>query len=289
MIRLAALLCALLPAACAHRGPPAPTPHYVLGAPYQAGGVWRYPRERYDTVLTGLATVYADGHPALTADGEVFDQTALAAAHPTLQLPAIARLTDLETGRQVLLRINDRGPATPHRLIEVTRRTARLLGFPASGTARVRLEILPAESHAAVESLPGAPGLAITAAPRAAVQEIPLGPAGSLRPAPAWTPTPQAVVSAAPTAPPMRLPDSVTQTLPAPGLLWVQLSSFQGYRYAAIQRARLANLNPEIVAGQHGGEQEYRVRTRAVCDNLPGRCRAGPGDRRGSNRGKDRR
>ena len=105
-------------------------------------------------------------------------------------------------------------------------------------------------------SLPGAPGLAITAAPRAAVQEIPLGPAGSLRPNAAGTPTPQAVVSAAPNRSPMRLPESVTQTLPAPGRLWVQLSSFQGYRYAAIQRARLVNLNPEIVAGQHGGEQE---------------------------------
>ena len=95
----------------------------------------------------------------LTTDGEAFDQTALAAAHQTLQLPAIVRLTNLENGLQVLVRINDRGPATPHRLIEVTRRTATLLRFPGDAAVRVRLEVLPAESHAAVDAVPGAPKL----------------------------------------------------------------------------------------------------------------------------------
>ena len=68
---------------------------------------------------------------ALTADGEAFDQSALAAAHQTLQLPAVARLTNLENGLQVMVRINDRGPATPHRLVEVTRRTADAAAVPA--------------------------------------------------------------------------------------------------------------------------------------------------------------
>ena len=85
-VRLAfSLLLALLAASC-HRPPPT-TPHYVLGAPYQAGGVWYYPRESYDGQETGLAIVYAADHADLTADGEAFDQTALAAAHQTLQLP----------------------------------------------------------------------------------------------------------------------------------------------------------------------------------------------------------
>ncbi len=109
-----AMTAALLLASCQH-APPA-NPHYVLGAPYQAGGAWYYPRESYERSETGIATVYPSGHADLTADGEVFDQTALAAAHQTLQLPAIARLTNLENGRQVVVRINDRGPATPHRL-----------------------------------------------------------------------------------------------------------------------------------------------------------------------------
>ena len=153
-MRLACALLLVLLAASCHRPPPA-NPHYVLGAPYQAGGVWYYPRESYEGQETGLATVYSSGHAELTTDGEAFDQTALAAAHQTLQLPAVVRLTNLENGLQVLVRINDRGPASPHRLIEVTRRTATLLRFPADAAVRVRLEVLPAESHAAVDAVPG--------------------------------------------------------------------------------------------------------------------------------------
>ena len=89
----------------------------------------------------------------------MFDQTALAAAHPTIQLPAIARLTNLENGRQVIVRVNDRGSGDPRRLVEITRRTALLLGVPPGGVARVRLQVLPGESHAAADALPGAPSL----------------------------------------------------------------------------------------------------------------------------------
>ena len=263
MSRLLALLCALLPAACTQHHPPAPSPHYVLGAPYQAGGVWRYPQASYDAVETGLATVYQGAHPPLTADGEAFDQTALAVAHPTLQLPAIARLTDLDTGRQVMVRINDRGPATPHRLIEVTSRTAQLLGFPPNGLARVRLHVLPAESHAAADALPGAPSLEVATAPRTGVAEQQLAaPAGASR-ASALPATPVSQLAPAvvlPAAPPMRLPETATQTTPEPGSLWVQVGSFLGYRYAAIQRVRLAALHPQIVTGETAGQQEFRVR-----------------------------
>ena len=76
---------------------PAAAPHYVLGQPYQTGGVWRYPREQFAGTDTGLAVV-ASRQPGLTADGEVFDQGVLAAAHRTLQLPALARVTDLGPG-----------------------------------------------------------------------------------------------------------------------------------------------------------------------------------------------
>ena len=261
MSRVVALLCALLPAACTHHPGTVASPHYTLGPSYESGGTWRYPRESYDANLTGLATIYTGKHPPLTTDGEAFDQAALAAAHPTLQLPAIARLTDLETGRQIVVRINDRGPTTPHRLIAVTARTAKLLEFPASGVARVRLEVLPAESRAAVDSLPGAPSLPMSASPRASVQELPLAPlAGTSAAPPAWkAPEVPATVSAA-TAPPLRLPETMTLTIPAPGALWVRLGSFQSYRYAAIQHARLSVLHPEIVAAEQGGQQEFRVR-----------------------------
>jgi rare lipoprotein A len=254
-----ALLLAILGTSC-HRPPPA-NPHYVLGPPYQVGGgVWYYPRERYELQETGLASVYPSGHADLTADGEAFDQTALAAAHQTLQLPAIARLTNLENGRQVLVRINDRGPATPHRLIEVTRRMAALLDFPADGVARVRLQVQPTESYAAVDAVPGAPMLELATAPLGAVQQVDLPPPGVTAPlhaAAASAPSQPAAQAVAATD--MRLPEAATQASPEPGNLFVRLGTFQTLAYANIERARVAGLGARIVSTREGRVQTHRV------------------------------
>ena len=126
------LAISLLVAACTP--PLKPDPHYVLGKPYQVGSAWLYPRESFDLDETGIAAIAPSGPPRLTTDGEVFDQTALAAAHPTIQLPAIARLTNLENGREVTVRVNDRGTGDPHRLVEVTNRTAALLECRPTGS-----------------------------------------------------------------------------------------------------------------------------------------------------------
>jgi rare lipoprotein A len=258
-VRLAlALSLALLAASC-HRPPP-PQPHYVLGAPYQAGGVWYYPRDNYEGTETGLATVYPADHPELTADGEAFDQTNLAGAHQTLQLPAIVRLTNLENGLQLLIRINDRGPATPHRLVEVTHRTATLLRFANDAAVRVRLEVLPAESHAAADALPGAPKLELTAAPVGAVQQSDLPAPGSAAPAvapAAAEPSEEAAsVTAAAIVP---LPESVTQGVANPGQLFIRLGTFQNREYANIQRARVAGLGATIETSRVGRQSTYRV------------------------------
>ncbi len=254
-----ALLLAVLATSC-HRPPPPANPHYVLGAPYQVGGAWYYPRERYELQETGLATVYPSGHADLTADGEVFDQTALAAAHQTLQLPAIARLTNLENGRQVLVRINDRGPATPHRLIEVTRRTAALLDFPADGAARVRLQVQPTESYAAVDAVPGAPMLELATAPLGAVQQTDLPPPGGKSPVnAAAAPTPAQPTAQTVAATDLRLRETVTRGSPEPGNLFVRLGTFQTFAYADIQRARVARLGARIVSTREGRVQTHRV------------------------------
>jgi rare lipoprotein A len=254
-----ALLLALLAASCQRATPPA-NPHYLLGQPYQAGDFWFYPRESYEATETGIAIVYPSGHADFTADGELFDQTAMAAAHQILQLPAIARLTNLDNGRQVLVRINDRGPTTPHRLIEITRRAATLLDFPADGVARVRLQVLPVESHAAVDAVPGTPKLDLTMAPRGDVQQTDLPPLGSMAPVnvgPAPAPAlPQAETVAAPD---LRLPEMLTQTPPDPGNLFVQLSIFQNFQYADIQRARVGGLGARIVSTREGRRQSHRV------------------------------
>ena len=176
----------------------------MLGAPYQAGGVWYYPRESYEGQETGLATVYPSGHAELTADGEVFDQTALAAAHQTLQLPAIARLTNLENGRQVLVRINDRGPATPHRLIEVTRRTATLLRLPGRRRgARAAGGAAGGKPRGGRCGAGRAEAGARRGAASATVQQSDLPPPGSAAPATPRRPTPVAAAPAAPAAAPI--------------------------------------------------------------------------------------
>jgi rare lipoprotein A len=239
-----------------------PDPHYVLSKPYQVGGVWFYPRESYDLDQTGLAAVAQGDVPRLTTDGEVFDQTALAAGYKTIQLPAIARITDLETGRAVTVRLNDRGAGDPRRLVEVTRRTAALLGMPPNGIARVRLQVLPNESHAAADALPGAPSLAMTAAPRGGVQVAELAPLpgvrqGGGRALPAVPVADPVQAVAAP--PPMRLPEVVTQTVPQPGQLMVELDTFQEYQYAAVQRAKMGGAGARIVSIVDGRTHRFRV------------------------------
>lgn len=112
-----------------------------IGRPYQIAGRWYYPAANptYDEV--GIASWYGPNfHGRPTANGEVYDMDALTAAHTTLPLPSIVRVTNLENGRSVLLRVNDRGPFVKDRLIDVSRRAAQLLGFAAKGTARVRVE-----------------------------------------------------------------------------------------------------------------------------------------------------
>jgi rare lipoprotein A len=239
-----------------------PDPHYVLGKPYQVGNIWYYPKEAFDLDETGLAAVIRGDSARLTADGEVFDQTALAAAHPTIQLPAIAHLTNLENGREVTIRLNDRGSGDPHRLVEITRRTALLLAMPADGVARVRLQVLPNESHAAADALPGAPSLALTAAPRGGVEVAELPPPPGVRQGNgrALPVVPATGSSEAPAAvPPLRLPEAITQMMPQPGRLMVQLDTFEEYEYAAVQRARMGAAGARIVSIVGGRRTRFRV------------------------------
>ena len=254
----------MLLASC-HRGPP-PNPHYVLGAPYRSGGVWFYPRESYDDDETGLAVLYPPGHAPLTTDGERFDEGALTIAHATLQLPAIARLTNLENGRQIDVRINDRGTPTPHRLTQVTPRVATLLAFPRDGVVRVRLQVLAVPSHDTSDEMPDAPKLALITAPVMAVEQSDLPPPGS-SPGTASTPRP---VSETPSQTPSpritAMPEAITQVAPDPGSLYVELGTFQNYRYAELQRAYVGGLGARVVATGEGRRSSFRVEIGPLAD-----------------------
>jgi rare lipoprotein A len=127
---------------------------YKVGEPYKIGGHWYYPKVDYEYEAEGRASWYGKGfHGKQTANGEQFDQDALTAAHQTLPLPSVVRVTNLENGRTLVLRVNDRGPFVRGRVIDVSKKAAKLLKFHGQGTTRVRIEVLEKESKAAAAEL----------------------------------------------------------------------------------------------------------------------------------------
>jgi len=113
----------------------------VTGKPYKVKGKWYVPKEdrKYDKM--GLASWYGSAfHGRLTANGEIYDQYGLSAAHPTFPLPSYARVTNLENGDSVIVRVNDRGPYHPGRIIDLSDKAAELLEVQNKGTAKVRVQ-----------------------------------------------------------------------------------------------------------------------------------------------------
>ena len=114
---------------------------YRVGKPYSVAGHTYVPEENPGYNAEGLASWYGVAfHGRLTANGEVFDMQSISAAHPTLPMPSYVRVTNLANRRSMIVRLNDRGPYHPGRVIDVSERAAQLLGFHSSGTARVRVE-----------------------------------------------------------------------------------------------------------------------------------------------------
>jgi rare lipoprotein A len=116
---------------------------YKVGNPYKVGGEWFYPKEDPNYRNVGIASWYGlDFHGRRTANGEIYDMDSLSAAHPTLPLPTYAKVKNLENGREVVVRINDRGPFARGREIDVSKRTAEALGFQRKGTTKVQVTYL---------------------------------------------------------------------------------------------------------------------------------------------------
>ena len=115
--------------------------HYKIGKPYKVRGVWYHPKEEPGYDRTGRASWYGPNfHGRKTANGEVFDQNHLSAAHTTFPLPSYARVTNVANGKSVIVRVNDRGPYSHKRIIDVSKKAAEVLGFKQQGTADVRVE-----------------------------------------------------------------------------------------------------------------------------------------------------
>lgn len=225
---------------------------YKVGTPYQIGGQWYYPAVDYTYTEVGTASWYGPNfHGKLTANGETFNQWALTAAHRTLPMPSFVRVTNLENGRSVVARINDRGPFAKGRIIDMSRRGAQLLGFEGAGTARVRVEIMADLSRQVALRAQGGIGvdggrqvnspITAPALPKASVDRQSLA-----APAPGLSPVGQAAAAPAPVA---------------PGGIFVQAGSFSVYENANRARQTLSAIGPvEMTQVFVNGRDWYRVR-----------------------------
>ena len=289
---LAIVALGLVLAGCASSGPkvagnhhsrhPAGQPIYRV-EPYQVKGLWYTPRADYSYDETGTASWYGPGFDQqLTADNEIYDMNQLSAAHKTLPLPSVVQVTNMQNGRSVRLRVNDRGPFVDGRIIDLSRRAAQLLGFETIGTAPVRVKILREESiqvaEAAMRGETGRVMLAQSVAseppsPRSEVIGAP-PPAASLREP---LPAPRPAVAAAATGywptlitpahaealhrPIAPLPVAAKPLVKTSGRIFVQAGTFAVPENAQRVRARIAALGSvEIVRTASNGTNLYRVR-----------------------------
>ncbi|CAK0743576.1 rare lipoprotein A [uncultured Gammaproteobacteria bacterium] len=255
---------------------------YKVGKPYQVSGVWYYPAEDYSYDETGIASWYGPGfHKEQTANGESFNQEEVTAAHKTLPMPSLVRVVNLDNGRSLVVRVNDRGPFVAGRIIDMSKRSAHLLGFEGTGTAKVRVTVLADESRAlAAAARANAPAAQLVAengpppkvVPRAKIEVENLG--GSV-----VTPSPLAAAVLGPSAPrviePPRTVAGTTSAdgrfLPAPQVtqmavhsgrqMYIQAGSFTVAENANRLRSRLSALGPASVSqAKVGRAHYYRVR-----------------------------
>ncbi len=127
---------------------------YKVGNPYKIEGTFYYPQEYDDYEEVGISSWYGDEfHGKKTSNGEIYNSGALTAAHQTLPLPSIVRVTNLENGKNVLVRVNDRGPFAKSRIIDVSEKAAEILGYRDKGTTTVKVEFLPKETAELLETL----------------------------------------------------------------------------------------------------------------------------------------
>lgn len=267
---------------------------YKIGAPYKVEGVTYTPQEEFNHVETGVASWYGPGfHGKSTANGERYDQSERTAAHRTLQMPSIVRVTNLDNGLSTVVRINDRGPFARSRVIDLSRAAAQELDIVRNGTGRVRIEQMtaeslavkdvalggggPAEQYAAVAQLasgqrtaPAQPPIQVAAsaqpvaAPAPAVQAAwptnPRAPAVETVPTRGYNggPTIASLAAVAPAVAPSGAPS--TSALVAGGF-WVQTGSFATPENAERQRGAVRSYGmSEISQGSAGGRDVYRVR-----------------------------
>lgn len=248
---------ALPPVSRLEPGKPVVSAAPYAGPPYQVEGKWYVPayEPNYDEV--GIASWYGPTfHGKNSASGEVFDENAMTAAHPTLPIPSLARVTNLENGKSVIVRLNDRGPFVDDRIIDMSKKAGAALGMQAKGTAKVRVQYVgpaPAEAN----SLPSQPIQVRSEAveTRSAFPAIPTQPASE--PTPSFVGgQPLALLVTAPVRMAVAQPAQVS----AQRGYFLQAGSFADLGNAHALRDKLRDLGQvSVVAADVKGTEFYRV------------------------------
>lgn len=253
---------------------------YKVGNPYYIQGTQYHPFETFDHSETGIASWYGPGfHGKQTANGEIYDQNELTAAHRTLQMPSLVRVTNLENGRSLVLRVNDRGPYSKGRVIDLSSKAADLLGVKGKGTAKVRVDVLPEESRRIAEAARmghNTRGYEIALNNRGGMEVTPAPPSNAY---PSETVTSIKVASVEREAlPPVTghvsndgrfMPDPVVVQGPIPPRtsIFVQAGSFGDQSNAQRLSEQLTSVgNSRVIPATVNGQQFYRVRVGPFAD-----------------------
>ena len=275
------LVLGLAVAGCASPQPPRPPSQnnavtvpksagvYKVGNPYQIDNVWYYPHEQPDYDETGIASWYGPTfYGKYTANGELYDGSALTAAHRTLPMPVNVRVTNLENGKSIVVRVNDRGPYARGRIIDLSRHAAELLDVVQTGTARVRVTYLsradleggapppPITPPEIASALPAAPTEKIDTSTLNIVPGAPEAPPVKEKPLPAVVPGPpiQVATSTQPNGQVTRVP------VPVATHLYIQVGAFSKLDNAKTLLSKLGG-DLRISTLQRNGQTLYRVRT----------------------------
>jgi len=239
---------------------------YKVGKPYKIAGNWYTPREDpyYDKV--GIASWYGkkfNGRP--TANGETYDMNDFSAAHKTLPMPSFVKVTNLNNNRSLVVRINDRGPFVHGRIIDLSRRAAKQLGFLKLGTTRVRVEAVKNPIGERFVIAKGTTSIeerkSVIAVPAVAVESSPLAPPTGLSAAPAKAIQTSALETSTLSSSRARGAPPPTPVPTGPSQLYVQAGAFSELGNAHRLRDQLDAIGSVAVAPVQVGEtQYYRVR-----------------------------
>ena len=240
---------------------------YKVGNPYQIDGTWYYPKEQPDYDETGIASWYGPTfYGRRTANNEIYNAGDITAAHRTLPMPVNVRVTNLDNGKSLVVRVNDRGPYAKGRIIDVSEQAAKLLGFYKNGTARVRVtyiarstkpdgEPLPSDTPPEIAAaVPAVPAPKVDTHKLAVVAGVPVAPAINVAALPQPVPDPVPADAGPPTG------QVIQVAVPATTHLYVQVGAFSSYENAMRLRDDLGS-DLRISTVLHNGQKLYRVRT----------------------------